>query len=121
MPLAQPRHRGFQPAPSRPTDHVPDEEHPHGVEDPILDIASASEWLDSHLTPKGTVSSALALTRLIDIGLRSMTPGDGKEPIFVFDSHEEFQPVAVESVEALESGERWNAPHKYHSKTRHER
>lgn len=32
-----------------------------------------------------------------------MALGDGQEPIFVFDSREEFMPVAVESVEAIET------------------
>lgn len=32
-----------------------------------------------------------------------MIPGEGREPIFVFDSREEFQPVAVESIEALKA------------------
>jgi Vacuolar protein sorting-associated protein 62 len=32
-----------------------------------------------------------------------MALGDGQEPIFVFDSREEFMPVAVDSVEALDA------------------
>jgi hypothetical protein len=32
-----------------------------------------------------------------------MTPGEDRDPVFVFDSDEEFKPVAVESIEALEA------------------
>lgn len=32
-----------------------------------------------------------------------MAPGNGQSPVFVFDSREEFKPVAVESIEALKA------------------